>query len=192
MIKTRASPQYDDVGLALAISSEPIATPTAPDFRALYEAEFSYVLRSLRRLGVAERDLEDVVHELFLAVRKRLTAYDASRPIKPWLFGFAYRMAADYRRLARHGREVFGDASDIADAGADTEAKIASRVLVNRALTMLPFDQRALLVMHDLEGHTMHDIADVLGNPASTLYARLHVAREAFTVAVRRLEGKIR
>lgn len=70
--------------------------------RGIFEAELPYVWTSLKRLGVASRDLEDVAHELFLQVLKRLRECDTSLPVRPWLFAFAVRFASDYRRLARH------------------------------------------------------------------------------------------
>src|SRR6185437_13908682 len=71
-------------------------------FRTLFEAELDYVFATLRRLGVAPRDLEDVTHEVFLRVHARWDEYDPARPVRPWIFAFAFRLASDYRRLARH------------------------------------------------------------------------------------------
>jgi DNA-directed RNA polymerase specialized sigma24 family protein len=49
------------------------------------------------------------VHEVFLKVHARLADYDDARPfVRPWRFGFAYRVAADHRRLARHRVELLG------------------------------------------------------------------------------------
>jgi len=71
-------------------------------FRVFFEEHFDYVYRSLRRLGVQERDLEDVTHDVFLEVHAAWSRFDRTRPPKPWLFAFAFRFASDYRRLARH------------------------------------------------------------------------------------------
>src|SRR5436305_8624868 len=84
---------------------------------AIYEAEVSFVWRSLRRLGVAEADLEDVTHDLFIAVQRRLPELDPARPVRPWLFGFAYRIASDYRRSGRVRRELLDDVQEMADPG---------------------------------------------------------------------------
>ena len=66
-------------------------------FTGLFAAEFDYVWASLRRLGVNERDVEDIAHDVFLHVYRKLGSYDPKRPVRPWLFGFAYRAASDYR-----------------------------------------------------------------------------------------------
>ena len=61
-----------------------------------FDAELDYVWNALRRLGVREADLDDEVNEVFLRVHRQLAQYDPSRPIRPWLFAFAARVAAAY------------------------------------------------------------------------------------------------
>ncbi len=53
--------------------------PVNADFTALYDAEIDYVLMTLRRLGVADRDVENVAHELFMTVLAKLDTFDTSR-----------------------------------------------------------------------------------------------------------------
>src|SRR5579862_3687219 len=97
-------------------------------FRAVFEREFDYVWASLRRLGVHDRDLEDVAQDVFVQVHKRLPNYDPSRPIRPWLFAFAVRCASDWRRLARHRVEVLGAEGETAATGdADALALVERR-----------------------------------------------------------------
>lgn len=83
------------------------ARPTDPiDFRKLFDAEVAYVWKTLRRLGVRPSDIDDVSSEVWLVVHRRLDGYDSSKPIRPWLFGIAFRVAAAERRMARHRSEV--------------------------------------------------------------------------------------
>ena len=69
-------------------SSRPSA---ALDFRTVFESHYDYVWLSLRRLGVHDRDREDIVNEVFFRVHGRLETYDSSRPLRPWLFAFCVR-----------------------------------------------------------------------------------------------------
>ena len=78
----------------------PARTPTQADFTRLYESEFDYVWNALRRLGIAEAHVEDVAHDVFTTAWKKLADYDPTRPIRPWLFGIAYRLASDFRARA--------------------------------------------------------------------------------------------
>src|SRR6185295_5196731 len=101
-----------------------VSAESAAQFRAVFEAEYSYMCHSLRRLGVRAGDLEDVAHDAFIVVLRHLRDYDTSRPLRPWLFGIAYRVALDHRRLARHRREVVGAPPDVVDEapGAEEQA----------------------------------------------------------------------
>jgi RNA polymerase sigma-70 factor (ECF subfamily) len=162
----------------------------ALDVGEIFEEHFAYVWNSLRRLGVRERDLEDLVHEVFLKIHVRAADYDPSRPVRPWVFGFALRVAADYRRLARHRVEVLGIATEPADAkpGADERAETnEKRELVQVALDSMDLDRRAVLLLHDIDGVPAPAIAEALGIPLNTAYSRLRLAREDLTAAVRRL-----
>jgi RNA polymerase sigma-70 factor (ECF subfamily) len=159
-------------------------------FRTVFEAELDYVFATLRRLGVASRDVEDVAHEVFLRVHQRWDEYDPSRPLRPWLFAFAFRLANDYRRLARHRREVFGDAEDPASVAPGADEILAGRdrrALVEAALEQVDHDRRAVLLLHDLEECPMTEVARILEIPVNTAYSRLRVGREELVSAARRL-----
>src|SRR5881394_2669781 len=80
----------------------------APDFDTLFEYESGYVWNTLRHLGVATSDLEDLTHDVLLAVYRRLPDFDPTRELRPWLFGIALRMASHYRRRAHRRMEVPG------------------------------------------------------------------------------------
>jgi RNA polymerase sigma-70 factor (ECF subfamily) len=162
----------------------------APDFRAVFEAEFAYVWSTLRRMGVRVRDLEDLTHDTFMRVGGRLQDYDPRRPIRPWLFGFAFRVASDYRRLARHRVEVLGEAEAENPAPAPDEevALREARAVMAEALEAIELDRRAVFVLHVLDECPIPEVAAALGVPVNTAYSRLRLAREEFSSAVRRLQ----
>jgi RNA polymerase sigma-70 factor (ECF subfamily) len=164
--------------------------PQQRAFRAMFDAEFDYVWTSLRRLGVQARDLEDVTHEVFIEVYARLDRYDRARPIRPWLFAFAFRFASDYRRLARHRVEVMDHpAEPVAPALGADEALVErqAHALIAQALEAIDIDRRGVFILHELDECPMAEIASSLGIPLNTAYSRLRVARDEFTAASRRL-----
>ena len=67
-------------------------------FEDIYAEQLDYVWHSLRRLGVDDRDREDVAHDVFVVVHRRLSSYDPACSLRAWLFGIAYRVVADHRR----------------------------------------------------------------------------------------------
>lgn len=168
----------------------PASSRPPPDLAAIFDENFDYVWATLRRLGVRNADREDLVHEVFLKVNGRLADYDAARPMRPWLFGFAYRVAADYHRLARHRVEVIGGPSDPSSADVPADERVAAleeRELLHAALDALDLDRRAVLVMHDLDEVPMPLIAQQLGVPLDTAYSRLRLARKQLAGHVLRL-----
>jgi RNA polymerase sigma-70 factor (ECF subfamily) len=160
----------------------------SPSFREIFESEFAYVSRALRRLGVGEADLKDVAQELFLTVHHHLGEYDPARPRRPWLFSFALRFAANYRRLARNNRHVDDDA--LASVAAAETVDVEARSLVLGALGAMEFDRRAVLVMHDLEGFTAPEVAEQLGLNLNTVYSQIRLARADFRGAITQIQAK--
>lgn len=182
------------------VTSEPLPPiardldrPAPFDLGAVYEREFDWVWHTLRRLGVAPRNLPDVTHDVFVVVHQRAFTYDPTRPLRAWLFGVSFRVARDHLNLGRNRRESVGEAVEVVDPAPSQDHHVAqsqARDLVIAALQSLDLDRRAVFIQHDLEELPMREIADALGVPAKTLYARLAVAREQFTAAVRRLRAQ--
>jgi RNA polymerase sigma-70 factor (ECF subfamily) len=153
----------------------------------LFEDELDYVWHALRRLGVREADLDDEVNEVFLRVHRQFAKYDPSRPVRPWLFAFAARVAAEHRRLAHNRREVPGLPPDLLDPGPSTEAQAAdneARAMVLRALDRLDQSKREVFVAIELGGHSAPELALELGVPVNTVYSRLRLARDEFAAAL--------
>lgn len=169
------------------------APSTALDLREIFDAHFDYVWTTLRRLGVRDSDLEDVAHEVFIKVHARLTDYDRSRPIRPWLFGFAFRVAADHQRLARHRVEVLGLTSEPVDAARRPDQQMEAddeRRLVEAALECVEMERRAVLLMHDADDVPIPEVARALEINVNTAYSRLRLARRDLAEAIERLRSK--
>ena len=188
------STQMIDVG-ELALPKLDRALPSGQEFAAIYHREFAYVWHTLRRLGVPHRELADVAQNVFIIVYSRFDFYDPSRPLRPWLFGVSFRVAADYMRLARHAREMVRDDIEVAYGGPAADEVMAQHeeeTILREALQAIDLDRRAVLVAHDFDGTTGPDIAEALGIPLKTMYYRLRTGREQFIAAVRRIQARQR
>jgi RNA polymerase sigma-70 factor (ECF subfamily) len=183
------------VELQRTTATAPDATASGAFFRTLFDAECGYVLASLGRLGVAERECEDLGNEVFFRVYQRLVDLDPARPVRPWLFAFCVRVASDWRRASRNRVEVLDAApeSTATAPGADEEiARAQEKDLVMRALSALDLDKRAVFVLHELDELAIPEIARTLEIAEGTAYSRLRAARAEFTAAVRREQAKRR
>ena len=154
-----------------------------------FQTEFDYLCRTLRRLGVPAHDIEDEVHEVFLVLNRKWGEYDSSRPLRPYLFGIAFRLVAGRKRRAR--RDVWRDPEDIGDDAPQPDEALEAayaRELVLRALDRVPLPRRAVLVMHDIDEIPMRSTAEALSIPLFTGYSRLRKARKEFEAAVKLLQ----
>jgi RNA polymerase sigma-70 factor (ECF subfamily) len=162
-------------------------------FQRIFKAESSYVWNTLKRLGIPDRDVEDVAHDVFLTVYRRFDDFDSTRPVRPWLFGIAFRTASRYRELARNQREVMDDEHDPPDERPAADEQLVAhqaRQVLHRALDTVDLDQRAAFVMHDIDGFSVPEIATALSIPLNTVYSRLRLARERVKTAVQRLRRR--
>lgn len=141
---------------------------------------------------MARDDAEDMAHDVFVAVLKQLDAYDPARPIKPWLFGFAFRVASQYRRKARR-TEPLEEPERLVDGAARPDAQYETarkRRMVQTVLDEIDLDRRAVFVLHDIDSCTGEEIARTLEIPLGTVYTRLRLAREDFAAKMRRLQAR--
>jgi RNA polymerase sigma-70 factor, ECF subfamily len=188
MTNARGCDQFIGVASCDRSDNNPEARPTS--LQDLFEMHAAYVWNSLRRLGVPAPDLEDRVHDVFVQVHGHLDAYDPARPVRPWLFGFAFRIASQERRRAHRRHEVQGEPADAIDPTALPDAQLAAernRELVLKALEGIALDRRAVFVLYELDGVPMEEISQSLGIPVNTGYSRLRAARAEFAGAVKRL-----
>jgi RNA polymerase sigma-70 factor, ECF subfamily len=168
------------------------SAPPAPTIeRACLDAfdrELDYIFATLRRLGAAASDVEDMAQELFVVLYRQWAGLDIERPLRPYLFGIAYRIVCAHRR--RSGREVPYAALELRDGGDGPEGSLQSKeatALLLVALESVPLARRAVVVMHELDGVPIADIARTLELTRFGVYARLRKGRGELALALRRL-----
>jgi RNA polymerase sigma-70 factor, ECF subfamily len=184
-----------DQALFVAPAHEPSArVAEAPlTLRDLFDMYAAYVWNTLRRFGVPSSDLEDVTHDVFLQIHRHFAEYDPGRPIRPWLFAFAYRAASQQRRRAYRRRETQGEPDTAIHPGAPPDEQLAmddDRRLVAAALAGIDLERRAVFILYEIDGVSMSDIAESLGIPVNTAYSRLRIARGEFASAVKRVRAR--
>jgi RNA polymerase sigma-70 factor, ECF subfamily len=155
----------------------------------VYRSHFSFVWRSLRRLGIAEADASDAAQDVFLIVHRRLADFDFAVPITTWLYAICMRVASDRRRSAHVRHEVFGETDGRECSGADAETTLElqrRRSVLATALDAMPMAQRAVFTLFELEEWSGERIAELLQVPLATVHSRLRLAREIFRTVVAR------
>jgi RNA polymerase sigma factor (sigma-70 family) len=156
-------------------------------FERLYKRHVGDVYRYALAVMRNPTDAEDVTQTTFLNAY-RAYVEKGSRPEKPqnWLIAIAHNVCRQrFRQTSRRPAEVsFED--DIADTVADDEAPSGEDI--RRALGHLAFNQRAALVMRELEGRSYAEIAEILEVSTSAVETLIFRARRALR---EQLEGSL-
>ena len=161
--------------------------PAPPQTLAdVYRAHAGFVWRGVRRLGVAESALEDVVHDVFLVVHRRLGEYEGRAALTSWLFGIARGVAANHRRSdVRAERRLTVAQPPVAGPDPETgAAQEQAAAFVREFLNGLDEERRILFALAEIEGMRVPEIAEALGLNVNTAYSRLRATRELFQQAL--------
>ena len=137
------------------------------------------------RFSGRRENAEDLVQELLVRMVPRLNELRRLEKPGPWLAKSLYHLFIDEtRRENRAPISLLQDAAieveDVACVNAGPERALhKERWLeqVERAVYRLNPDQRSLVALHDMEGYSLPELADMLDTPIGTLKSRLHRAR---------------
>jgi RNA polymerase sigma-70 factor (ECF subfamily) len=170
------------------------STPERPTLEEIYRDHFAFVWRSLFRLGVPERDLEDAAQDVFVVVHAKLHEFDFEHRITTWLYAICLRVASDRRRSGRARYELLSEEAppDAAPSDGDSVRVLEShhRRLLDQALDALPLEQRAVFTLFELDELDGNEIAALLGVPLPTVHSRLRLARETVRRTLARLRAR--
>jgi RNA polymerase sigma factor (sigma-70 family) len=176
--------------------SSAASTPPVVSFADLCALARARLPERLYRLKVPAQDVGDVVHDVLLIARSKLGQFqprplgseaevDTDRALLAWLVGIAWRRVTRDRTRARSRLEVrMGNVGDLEAAGAAplTPEDLADRARqTNLALALLAGLRREraeVLVLHDVGGLPLPEIAALQKTKANTAKSRLRRARE--------------
>jgi RNA polymerase sigma-70 factor (ECF subfamily) len=153
-----------------------------------YERELDYLFETLQRLGASSREIEDLAQEIFVVLHRKWPTLALGRPLRPYLFAVAFRVVCAHRR--RRKREILFAQLETEGPTLGPEGTVQSREsvrLLMAALETIPLPRRAVVIMHDLDGISIFDVAEKLSISRFGAYARLRKARKELASALRRL-----
>ena len=154
---------------------------------------------ALHLLGDRQEAL-DLSQEVFLKVFRTLRQFRGQSTLRTWIYRIVVNMASNRQRWWRRrhrSQQVCLD--DLLAANKELpEGQTASRpdrvlqqretsTRVWRALDQLPFDQRAVVVLREIDGLSYEEIAERMACPIGTVRSRIFRAREAIDTKLRPL-----
>jgi DNA-directed RNA polymerase specialized sigma24 family protein len=141
---------------------------------ALVRALMPYVARVCGAIALDRGD--DAMQETLIAVLRNLRSLREPAALHGWVRRIAVREAI---RAARGGREDPVDPAMLVSTSVGP-VDVATVVDVRATLADLAPEQRAILVLRDVDGVSELEAARILGVPEGTVKSRLHRARSSF------------
>ena len=154
--------------------------PDSADFGALYATHFRAVWRTLQRLGVESGSVDDATQEVFVTAWRKWDDFEGRSTERTWLLGIAIKVASDTRRKQRPTEQV---SPQLQMPGPGPESMTSTKEVsqrVERLLATLDPERRAVLLLVDVEGYSVPEVASATGVNLNTLYTRLRSARQQF------------
>lgn len=145
---------------------------------------------SLRILTDREAAL-DAVQETFLTVYRKAQQFSGASAFSTWLYRVAVNTCYDQlRRARRHQAQPLPEARDPADTHSDDQlTSVELRPDLEAALAALAPDFRTAVILADLEGLPLHEIAEALEIPIGTVKSRVFRGRRLLAESLRNLSG---
>ncbi len=139
--------------------------------------EFIPRLRRYARALVGDRArADDLVQDTIERAWNKFHLWRPGSDLRAWLFTVMHNVHINQIRATRDFVELDDEAAEMAVAGAQG-ASLEIRDL-ERALVLLPVEQREVLLLVGLEDLSYAEVAEVLGIPIGTVMSRLSRARE--------------
>ena len=164
--------------LPLAEAKSLVARARSGDFTALERLYRTYerpVYTLARRLTKSAEDAEDVLQDTFLEVCRSLKQWRGEGSLWGWI-----RTIAASKALMRYRREKLREWEPLQEelGGAGVGEDVPLRMDLEAALGRLPERSRAVVWLHDVEGYTHEEIAELMGMTTSFSKSQLARAHE--------------
>jgi len=166
---------------------------STPDLAEVFDAHAKYVGRTLRCLGVRDRELPDAIQEVFLVVHRRLPELRKPSALKSWLYAICLRKAMSLRRSAARRREHSVPELPVQTSDRTPHDDLERTRALAKAIAILEGlddDKRAVFVLYEVEQLPMSEVASVIDVPLQTAYSRLYAARREIQRTLKRLEAR--
>lgn len=145
-----------------------------------------------RMLG-NEADARDASQEVFLRVYKYLKRFRQEQDFFAWLYGITVNVCRDSlkkrkdhsNRFVPLGEDAEGAAFEVAAENADAESIVAQaqqRELIAKAIALLPFKERASIVLRDMDGFSTEEVARIMKSSTTTVRSQISSARKKIRI----------
>lgn len=130
--------------------------------------------------------MDEALQTAYLKAYRAYDSFEGRSGFDTWLYTIVYRCCIDHR-WQRTERQAIAPQSELAlkaDPRVRVENQAISRAVIARGLAALTPEHRAVLVLVDLEGFRLSEVAEILELPTGTIASRIARARSALRRAI--------
>lgn len=156
----------------------------------LLRQHYDRIWRLCRRLAGNDADAQDAAQEALIAIARGLPRFDGRAAFTTWSYRVATNACLDeLRRRSRRPVPTSDDHDTLTNPAASPapapEAQVSDRLTIDAALTELPEDYRAAVVLRDLCDLDYAEISEALQIPPGTVRSRIARGRAALAHRLR-------
>ena len=142
---------------------------------AVYKGYKSSLFNLAYRFSHNHTSAEDLLQEIFIKVFSKIKMLRSPEDLKSWMYRIAINTCISFTRKKRVTKEVA--LNNIEDVyGYEDEGAFVSKYL-ERAIYLLPPKQKSIFLLHDVQGFTHEEIADIMKLSEGTSKSQLSKAR---------------
>jgi RNA polymerase sigma-70 factor (ECF subfamily) len=170
------SPSYDDAPIDDVVRRAQRGDVGA--FESLYRKHAPPIYALCRRMSGDEREARELVQDVFVRAWERLASFRGQSAFATWLHRLAVNTVLEDVRGAKRDDARF-DNGDVDLLGDAIGAQMDARIDLDAALARLPHGARVAFVLHDIEGYSHEEVAELTGTAPGTARAQAWRARRA-------------
>jgi len=168
-------------------------------FRAIVDRYQSKVFSIVYGVLRNHNDAEDISQQVFSKIYFSIRNFDFRSSLLTWIYKITVNECYDYLRKKRVRKLVYEsdfseddaqrmEASDPAiDPGAPMDTQLANRDMVAKLLSKVSAEDRSLIMLKEVEGHSVEELAQMTGLNENTIKVKLFRTRQKLLKAAQRL-----
>jgi RNA polymerase sigma-70 factor (ECF subfamily) len=146
-------------------------------FESLYRAHSAAIYALCRHMVGHDGEALDLVQDIFVRAWERLTTFRGQSSLATWLHRLGVNVVLEQLRSSKRDASRLIEGDDTTFGSRSPVGQVEARIDLDAALVQLPGGARAVFVLHDIEGYSHDEIAQMTGIAPGTARAQLWRAR---------------
>lgn len=198
--KVAAKPRVDYLNTSEASLVRRAQAGEEAAFRTIVERYQSKVFSIIHGIVRQRNDVEDIAQQVFAKVYLSIKGFDFRSSLITWIYKITVNECFDYLRKRKVRKLVYeSDLSEdearrvennepTVDRQAPADSSLAQRDYVTKLLSRVSEEERMLLMLKEVEGYSVEELAAQTGMNENTIKVKLFRARQKLVKAAQRLE----